>query len=87
MEEKNIVETTENEEVETVKESKVKTILTKVGSGVKRHWKTIAVGAGALAVGVFLGKRNSDSEDDGVVYDTFEDAEETDDDSTTTSEI
>lgn len=87
MEEKNIVETTENEEVETVKESKVKTILTKVGSGVKRHWKTIAVGAGALAVGVFLGKRNSDSEDDGVVYDTFEEAEETDDDSTTTSEI
>lgn len=87
MEENNIVETTENEEVETVKESKVKTILTKVGSGVKRHWKTIAVGAGALAVGVFLGKRNSDSEDDGVVYDTFEEAEETDDDSTTTSEI
>lgn len=87
MEEKNIVETTENEEVETVKESKVKTILTKVGSGVKRHWKTIAVGAGALAVGVFLGKRNSDSEDDGVVYDTFEEVEETDDDSTTTSEI
>lgn len=87
MEENNIVETTENEEVETVKESKVKTILTKVGSGVKRHWKTIAVGAGALAVGVFLGKRNSDIEDDDAVDVTFEEVEETDDDSTATSEI
>lgn len=86
MEENNIVETTENEEVETVKESKVKTILTKVGSGVKRHWKTIAVGAGALAVGVFLGKRNSDTEDDAVDV-TFEEVEETDDDSTATSEF
>lgn len=87
MEENNIVETTENEEVETVKESKAKTILTKVGSGVKRHWKTIAVGAGALAVGVFLGKRNSDTEDDDVVDVTFEEVEETDDDSTATSEF
>lgn len=86
MEENNIVETTENEEVETVKESKVKTILTKVGSGVKRHWKTIAVGAGALAVGVFLGKRNSDTEDDAVDV-TFEEVEETDDDSTAISEF
>lgn len=87
MEEKNVVETTENEEVETVKESKVKTVLTKVGSGVKRHWKTIAVGAGALAVGVFLGKRNSDAEDDGAVDTAFEEVEETDDDSTATSEF
>lgn len=87
MEEKNVVETTENEEVETVKESKVKTVLTKVGSGVKRHWKTIAVGAGALAVGVFLGKRNSDAEDDGAVDAAFEEVEETDDDSTATSEF
>lgn len=87
MEENNIMETTEVEEMEPVKESKVKMVLGKVGSGVKRHWKTIAVGAGALAVGIFLGKKNADPEDVDTVDVEFEEVTEPDAESTTTSEI
>lgn len=64
MEDNKVIEMQKEETaVEVKKESKVKTIIGKVGSGVKRHWKTIAVGAGALAVGVVLGSKKSEPED------------------------
>lgn len=72
MEENNVIEM-ENEEVtEVKKESKIKTALGKVGSGFKKHWKTVAVGAGALAVGMFIGSRKSDSAD----YETEDDSDD-----------
>ena len=63
MEENKVVTVNENEEeVSEVKESK-KGFLAKVGTGIKNNWKTIAVGTGALMLGLFLGSRKSDDTD------------------------
>lgn len=64
----NVIEMQETEVVEVEKESKVKNFFGKAGSGVKRHWKTIAVGAGALAVGVVLGLKKGSAEDADETY-------------------
>lgn len=62
MEEKNTVEI---EETTTAvqKESKVKSVLGTIGSGIKRNWKTVAVGAGALIAGIVIGSRSASTED------------------------
>ena len=65
MEENKVVEMNEVKEtaMEEVQESKSKGILKKIGSGIKRNWKPIAIGAGAFVAGVILGSRKSGSED------------------------
>lgn len=66
MEETKVVEmeTKETEEVVEMKESKVKKALGAVGSGIKKHWKPIAIGAGAFVAGIIIGsKKVSDAED------------------------
>ena len=65
MDEKNVVVANTEEITEVKEDSKRSGILRKVGSGIKNNWKTIAVGAGALMLGIMLGKRSSDEE----VYD------------------
>lgn len=67
MEETKVIEMQNQDEeaVKVKKESKVKTIIGKVGSGVKRHWKTIAVGVAAFGAGAMLvSKKSSTSTDD-----------------------
>lgn len=75
-------ETTETtKEVAEMKESKVKGLIGKVGSGIKKNWKLIAVGAGALVVGTILGKKSANAEDD-IVDVEFEEIEDSKDDDT-----
>ena len=76
--EENKVVVMEQEEAE-VNGTEKKGILEKVGSGIKKHWKTIAVGAGALLIGVMLGSRKTDDE-------VYEDSEEESEDTTETEE-
>lgn len=65
MEENKVIEVeNEEENTEVKKESKVKKAIGTVGSGIKKHWKTVAVGAGALVVGMMLGSRKSSDPDD-----------------------
>ena len=65
MEENKVIEVENEEEVtEVKKESKVKKVIGTVGSGIKKHWKTVAVGAGALVVGMVLGSRKSSDVED-----------------------
>lgn len=74
MENNEIIEVRDAEITEEVKkESKVKGFVGKVGSGIKRNWKTIAVGAGALMVGVMLGSRKNHDEED--YEETYEESE------------
>lgn len=80
MEENKVVEmeANETEEVTEMKESKEKGFIEKIGSGVKRHWKPIAIGAGAFIVGCLVGSRKTeagdcDMEDDPAVM--FEEVE------------
>lgn len=70
MEENKVIEMEDEEVTEVKKESKIKTALGKVGSGFKKHWKTVAVGAGALAVGMFIGSKRSEIEDYGTEDDS-----------------
>ena len=72
MEENKVIEMEDEEVTEVKKESKIKTALGKVGSGIKKHWKTVAVGAGALAVGMFIGSKRSEIED----YETEDDSDD-----------
>lgn len=67
------------EEATEVKESKIKGIVGKVGSGFKKHWKTVAVGAGALVVGIVLGSKKSETEEDDADYVEFEEVKDSDD--------
>ena len=71
MEENKVVSTID--EGEEIVEPK-KGVLSKVGSGLKKHWKTVAVGAGALLVGAWLGSRSHHS--DGYVDADYEVEEE-----------
>lgn len=62
-----------NENVEVIeaeeqtKESKVKNFVSKVGGGIKKHWKKaagVAVGGALLVVGYALGAKNGGGSDD-----------------------
>lgn len=64
MEETNVIEMEETQEAVNVKKSKVREVLSKVGSGIKKNWKPIAIGAGAFAAGMFLGKNSKITVDD-----------------------
>ena len=76
------VEVIEAEETaeEQVKESKVKNFVSKVGGGIKKHWKKaagVAVGGALLVVGYALGAKNGGASadcDDGECID-FEELE------------
>ena len=67
----------EIEEVETeeVKESKIKGLTTKVGNGLKKHGKKVAVIAAGAAIGFIgyaLGKKNKSGDSDAVEGDCYE---------------
>ena len=61
------VETVETVEVRETKESKIKAAASKIGAGFKKHWKKVAVGTAAVAVGLICyekkRKANRDDED------------------------
>ena len=61
------VETVETVEVQETKESKIKAAASKIGAGFKKHWKKVAVGTAAVAVGLICyekkRKANRDDED------------------------
>lgn len=60
------VETVETVEVQETKESKIKAAASKIGAGFKKHWKKVAVGTAAVAVGLicYEKKRKANQEDD-----------------------
>lgn len=62
-EEAKAVETVEVD-VEETKESKFKTAMSKVGAGVKKHWKKIAAGAVVAAVGLICYNKGKESDED-----------------------
>ena len=69
--ENEVVETVETVETEVVEESKLKKIKTKVGGGIKKYGKIVAVGAAALVVGGLIGRnagKNSEVYDDYCDY-------------------
>lgn len=61
------IEAVETEEIKEAKESKIKTAASKVGAGIKKHWKKVAVGAAAVAIGLIgytqMSKKNHDCDD------------------------
>lgn len=78
MEENKVIEVqNEGTKEEIVVETKKTGILKKVGNGIKNNWKTIAVGAVALVVGIALGSRRSDDEDDIIDIEPAESEEAT----------
>lgn len=58
------VKAVETVEVEEKKESKFKTTMSKVGAGVKKHWKKIAVGAAIATVGLICYNKGKGSDED-----------------------
>ena len=78
MEENNVIEM-QDQEINEIKESKVKGFFGKIGSGIKKNWKTIIVGTGALAVGFVLGSKKTITDGDIIeeVTDSIEDVAET----------
>lgn len=60
------VETVETVEVQETKESKIKAAASKIGAGFKKHWKKVAVGTAAVAVGLicYEKKRKANRDDD-----------------------
>lgn len=60
------VETVETVEVQETKESKIKAATSKIGAGFKKHWKKVAVGTAAVAVGLicYEKKRKANRDDD-----------------------
>lgn len=60
------VETVETVEVQETKESKIKAAASKIGAGFKKHWKKVAVGTAAVAVGLicYEKKRKADRDDE-----------------------
>ena len=60
------VETVETVEVRETKESKIKAAASKIGAGFKKHWKKVAVGTAAVAVGLicYEKKRKANRDDD-----------------------
>ena len=76
------VETVETVEVQEAKESKIKAAASKIGAGFKKHWKKVAVGTAAVAVGLICyekkRKANRDDEDLDVEVDLSDDFDSSD---------
>ena len=76
------VETVETVEVQETKESKIKAAASKIGAGFKKHWKKVAVGTAAVAVGLICyekkRKANLDDEDLDVEVDLSDDFDSSD---------
>ena len=76
------VETVETVEVQETKESKIKAAASKIGAGFKKHWKKVAVGTAAVAVGLICyekkRKANRDGEDLDVEVDLSDDFDSSD---------
>lgn len=76
------VETVETVEVRETKESKIKAAASKIGAGFKKHWKKVAVGTAAVAVGLICyekkRKANRDDEDLDVEVDLSDDFDSSD---------
>ena len=62
------VETVETVEVQETKESKIKAAASKIGAGFKKHWKKVAVGTAAVAVGLicYEKKRKANRDDEAL---------------------
>lgn len=76
------VETVETVEVQETKKSKIKAAASKIGAGFKKHWKKVAVGTAAVAVGLICyekkRKANRDDEDLDVEVDLSDDFDSSD---------
>lgn len=76
------VETVETVEVQETKESKIKAAASKIGAGLKKHWKKVAVGTATVAVGLICydkkRKANRDDEDLDVEVDLSDDFDSSD---------
>ena len=76
------VETVETVEVQETKGSKIKAAASKIGAGFKKHWKKVAVGTAAVAVGLICyekkRKANRDDEDLDVEVDLSDDFDSSD---------
>ena len=72
MDEKKVVVVNEEEAIAVEEKAESKGIIKKIGSGVKAHWKTGLLVAGAFVVGTLVGKRHTNEEDD---YETVDDSE------------
>ena len=76
------VEIVETVEVQETKESKIKAAASKIGAGFKKHWKKVAVGTAAVAVGLICyekkRKANRDDEDLDVEVDLSDDFDSSD---------
>ena len=76
------VETVETVEVQETKECKIKAAASKIGAGFKKHWKKVAVGTAAVAVGLICyekkRKANRDDEDLDVEVDLSDDFDSSD---------
>lgn len=76
------VETVETVEVQETKESKIKAAASKIGAGFKKHWKKVAVGTAAVAVGLICyekkRKANRNDEDLDVEVDLSDDFDSSD---------
>lgn len=76
------VETVETVEVQETKESKIRAAASKIGAGFKKHWKKVAVGTAAVAVGLICyekkRKANRDEEDLDVEVDLSDDFDSSD---------
>lgn len=69
-------------EVQETKESKIKAAASKIGAGFKKHWKKVAVGTAAVAVGLICyekkRKANRDDEDLDIEVDLSDDFDSSD---------
>lgn len=76
------VETVETVEVQETKESKIKAAASKIGAGFKKHWKKVAVGTAAVAVGLICyekkRKANRDYDDPDIEVDLSDDFDSSD---------
>ena len=76
------VETVETVEVQETKESKIKAAASKIGAGFKKHWKKVAVGTAAVAVGLICyekkRKASRDEEDLDIEVDLSDDFDSSD---------
>ena len=76
------VETAKTVEVQETKESKIKAAASKIGAGFKKHWKKVAVGTAAVAVGLICyekkRKANRDDENLDIEVDLSDDFDSSD---------
>ena len=80
------VETVETVEVQETKESKIKAAASKIGAGFKKHWKKVAVGTAAVAVGLICYEKKRKANQDDDVQDIEVDLSDDFDSSDTTEE-